>query len=172
MNDFAWHKIKQFGFVLIDSKELEGDTLFLVPFPLSCLIEAFRLASKYTPKSRSMRMLFSSWEKMYGTNTLSPYSWSVLDVPGLSIWTTASPSISIAWATGALLFSSRFDSRQRSRSAWTPNRIFLQLTCKAGGAAWFSWEKISPSLVWHEMYILKKRPRTVTIRCCKLCLLF
>ena len=66
-------------------------------------------------------------------------------------------------AAGAVLRSGRSDSRQRSRSALTPIRSFPPVD-RAGGAAWFSWEKkllMSPSRVWQEMYSLEKRPQSL-----------
>jgi len=46
------------------------------------------LAGKYTSQTRSMRLHFSSWTEMYGTNAIFSYSWNVLDVLGFSNWTT------------------------------------------------------------------------------------
>jgi len=113
---------------------VEEATLFLMLFPLFCLVEAFKPAGRYTSQTRSMRLHFSSWAEMYGANTVFPQSWNVLDVPGFSIWTTAALSRIVASATGALLYLGRSDSMQRSRSALTPIRIF-PLVDRAGGAA-------------------------------------
>ena len=57
---------------------------------------------------------------------------------------TSAASIIIVSAKGTALSSRRSDSRQRSRYDFIPIRIFRPVD-RAGGAAWFSWEKLSMS---------------------------
>ena len=103
------------------------------------------------------------WSDIYCTNRVFSYTWNVLDLPQLSIWAIAASSRTVASNRASLLSSEWLDSRQYSKSDFTPTRS-LPPVDRAGWTAWFSWENNSyrsPSLVWQEMYSLENSPQSL-----------